>query len=156
MACIRKATISCYIFLLISIAFSQVEAYSEVCSSDSDCSYSRCCNSHGKCAKECSLAGWMIGVIVLSVIVVIAITIGLIIFCCSKTGSTRSGRILQPGTTVVVLSPQQYTEQQGQQMYYQPYPNQPPPPYLAHSPAYVCRPEIIGSHIAMTPQTQLK
>ena len=142
--------------MLISIAFSQVEANSEVCSSDAHCSYSRCCNSDGKCAKECSLAGWMIGVIVLSVIVVIAITIGFIIFCCSKTGSTRSGRVLQPGTTgtVVVLSPQQYPEQQGQQMYYQPYPNQMPPPYTAHSICISTRNYLSTNSNAL--QTQLK
>ena len=83
------------------------------CSENSDCAPNECCGSDNKCQEgSCSLAGWIVAVIVISVIVVIAIPTGIIVFCCccAAAASRRPARggvvVAQPATTgaTVVLT----------------------------------------------------
>ena len=145
---IKKTRVLCFIFLAFYSEFSQVEAYDTVtCSSDSSCSSGKCCNSDGKCTRDCGLADWIIALIVVSVIVFIVIFFHAVVICCrSATRSTvrpaTSGVVfVSQAATIgptVVLNQQHYGVQQGSEpMYYQPYPNEPPPPYLPQHTTYL-------------------
>ena len=141
----------------------------ETCILDSDCAPGECCDSDDKCKSDCNegLAGWIVGVIVISVMVTVVIPIAFVVFCCccaaaSARRPAHGGVVVtQPattGTTVLATQQQQqlYPAQQGQPMYFQnhqPYPNQ-PPPYQPEATVYP--PGTSGPQMAMPPQTDVK
>ena len=139
------------------------------CSYDGDCATEETCCGYKCKSGSCSLAGWIVAVIVISVLVVIVLPIGVVVFCCfCAAGAASSWRrpgqviITQPattGTTALATQQQQLlypSAQQGQPMYFQnaqPCPNE-PPPYQPQGAVYP--PEASAQSMAMTPQTGVK
>ena len=120
----------------------------ESCLLDSDCASGECCSSDdecktsGSCDVTSGLAGWIVAVIIISILVVIGIPLAVFLFCCCCAASASRRRahggviVTQPtATTVISNQGQPYPTQQGQPMYYQPNPVQPYPaqPYPAQA-----------------------
>ena len=124
------------------------------CSTDFDCATGECCDSDKKCKSgSCSLAGWIVAVIVISVLVAVVIPIGVVVFCCfcaagAASSWRRPGHVIltQPattGTTTVLATQQQ------QQLYPSGL-----PPYQPQGAVYP--PEASSQSMAMLPQTGVK
>ena len=138
------------------------------CDYDDDCATGEtCCDSDGKCKSgDCDvndvikgLAGWVVAIIVISIIVGLVIPVAVLICrCCCAARAARGGVTVaqvQPVTTgTIVLANQQhqrYPNQQGQAMYVQ---NFQPDPYQLPGTAYPVGASV--SPIATTPQTDVK
>ena len=141
----------------------------ESCDHNNDCATGEtCCDSDGKCIRksgDCDvnhaikgLAGWIVAIIVISIIVGVVIPVAVLIYrCCCAARAARGGVTVaqvQPVTTgTIFLANQQHQphpNQQGQAMYvqnFQPDPNQPGTAYPVGASV---------SPIATTPQTDVK
>ena len=53
MACIKKNTVFCILFLALYAVFCPVEALDKSCTSQSECAAKECCNSNNTCAATC-------------------------------------------------------------------------------------------------------